>query len=75
MKPELQELIANAYANEPTQAPALQRLIEAFEPPTQRQKRAFLARLAGQALDAAQAARRERPSLQMPAHGQRAQAE
>jgi hypothetical protein len=67
MKPELQELIAHAY--EPTEAVALQRLIEAFEAPTRRQKRAFLACLAGEALDAAQAARRQRPSLPIPAHG------
>ena len=70
MKPELQALLEQAYDNEPAEAVALQRLIEAFEPPTHRQKRAFLASVAAQALAAAQAAGRcQRLSLPASAHG------
>ncbi len=43
MTPELQALIERAYANEPEEAAALQRLVEAFEPPTQREKTRFIA--------------------------------
>ncbi len=46
MTPELQALIERADAYGPDEAVALLRLVEAFEPPTERQKRAFLASVA-----------------------------
>ena len=43
MTADLQALIERAYANDPEEAVALQRLVEAFEPPTEREKRKFIA--------------------------------
>lgn len=43
MTPDLQALIERAYANDPEEAAALQRLVEAFEPPTEHEKNRFIA--------------------------------